>query len=189
MPARPRAFFYAMSGLGAPWGIERRKGTAKEWIRLTRRLLSLPSHGREVSSHLINTILDAQQQRDTEARGKPAVLSSISTRNAAYYVVRWCVFRAIATYAVARDAELRSVLQRRTEYELSSCWSPCSAEPCGHRPQHSRTCGAPGLHSEGPMAGFGSSSCWRCESGIRRKTVSGVAAGAGGGLSVGLSVP
>ena len=108
-----------MSGLGAPWGIERRKGTAKEWIRLTRRLLSLPSHGREVSSHQINTILDAQQQRDTEARGKPAVLSSIYTRNAAYHVVRWCVFRAVAKDAVARDAELRSVLQRLTSMKRS----------------------------------------------------------------------
>ena len=43
------------------------KGKAKEWVRLTRRLLSLPSHGREVSSEHINAILDAQHQRETEA--------------------------------------------------------------------------------------------------------------------------
>ena len=33
---------------------------AKEWVRLTRRLLSLPSHGRVVSSEHINAILGAQ---------------------------------------------------------------------------------------------------------------------------------
>ena len=43
------------------------KGKAKEWVRLTRRLLSLPSHGREVISDHIKAILDAQHQRETEA--------------------------------------------------------------------------------------------------------------------------
>jgi hypothetical protein len=43
------------------------KGKAKEWVRLTRRLLSLPSHGREVISEHIKTIIDAQHQRETEA--------------------------------------------------------------------------------------------------------------------------
>ena len=45
----------------------RGKSKVKEWVRLTRRLLSLPSHGQEVSSDHIRTILDAQDQRDTEA--------------------------------------------------------------------------------------------------------------------------
>ena len=45
----------------------RGKGKAKEWVRLTRRLLSLRSHGQEVSSDYIRTILDAQDQRETEA--------------------------------------------------------------------------------------------------------------------------
>ena len=42
------------------WG----KGKAKEWVRLIRRLLSLPNHGQEMSSGHIRTILDAQDQRD-----------------------------------------------------------------------------------------------------------------------------
>ena len=77
---------------GASWG----KGKAKEWVRLTRRLLSLPSHGREVSSEQINTIPDAQHQRETEARGKPSSASI-------------CVVSATSTYA---RAETRSCLCR-----------------------------------------------------------------------------
>ena len=44
----------------------RGKGKAKEWVRLIRRLLSLPNHGQEMSSGHIRTILDAQDQRDSE---------------------------------------------------------------------------------------------------------------------------
>ena len=45
----------------------RGKGKAKEWVRLTRRLLSLPSHGQEVSSDHIRSVLDAQELRETES--------------------------------------------------------------------------------------------------------------------------
>ena len=43
------------------------KGKAKEWVRLTRRLLSRPSHGRRASRDHINAILDEQGRLNMQA--------------------------------------------------------------------------------------------------------------------------
>ena len=53
----------------------RGKGKAKEWVRLTRRLLSLPSHGRVVSSEHIQTVLDAQYLPRATTRWRPPTLA------------------------------------------------------------------------------------------------------------------